>query len=219
MFTGLVQTTARVDAVAPSGADARIRLEVVLDGVAVGESISVSGVCLTVTDFDARGFGADVSAETLAVTTLGGLAAGSRVNIERASRLGDRMGGHVVQGHVDGVARVTIVEAVGEARRMAVAVPPVLERYVASKGSVALDGVSLTVNALVVTSAGTGFEVMLVPHTLAVTTLGERRAGDLMNIEVDVLARYVARQLDRAGITTGSSDASLTLALERGGFL
>jgi riboflavin synthase len=163
---------------------------------------------------DEGGFSADVSLETLRVTTLGALSAGAKVNIERSLRAHDRLGGHLVLGHVDGVGSVAEVSVIGDARSVVFEAPAALARYLAPKGSVAIDGVSLTINRLAGTSR---FEVMLVPHTLAVTTLGDMAAGNSVNLEVDVLARYVARQLDYAGITP-SDDASLAEALRRAGF-
>lgn len=216
MFTGLVETTAVVAELSRRGREARLSLAVKLDQLELGESISVSGVCLTVTGFDASSFTADVSAETLDVTTLGGLTQGSRVNIERSTRLGQRMGGHMVLGHVDAVAQVTAVEPVQDARRVVLSVPGKLSRHLAPKGSITLDGVSLTVNELV---GDRGFAIMLVPHTLEVTTLGQWRSGSRINVEVDVLSRYVARQLDAAGTTRSVDDASLLDALHRGGFV
>jgi riboflavin synthase len=214
MFTGLVETTGTLAGVERRGSEARVALEVALAGLALGESVSVSGVCLTATSFDDHGFVADVSAETLSVTTLGKLGRGDRVNIERSCRLGDRLGGHLVLGHVDGVGKATAVAPVGDAWRVTFEAPAPLARYFAPKGSVTIDGVSLTINRLVGQSS---FEVMLVPHTLAVTTLGGLRPGAAVNLEVDVLARYVARQLEAAGI--GKSDDRLMDALRRGGFL
>jgi riboflavin synthase len=214
MFTGIVETTARVRALERRGPDCRLALDVVLEDLELGESISVSGVCLTVAAVDDRGFSADLSAETLRVTTLGALTVGAGVNVERSLRLRDRLGGHLVMGHVDGVGSLRLIEPVGEARRVDFEAPAALARYLAPKGSVTVDGVSLTINAL---SEPSGFEVMLVPHTLAVTTLGGLAAGGRVNLEVDVLARYVARQLDYAS-STEAPDASLKEALRRAGF-
>ena len=210
MFTGIVETTARVRSLTRSGADARLVLDVALEELVLGESISVSGVCLTVVSFDASSFAADVSVETLRVTTLGKLTPGADVNIERSLRASDRLGGHLVLGHVDGVGRVAARENSG---RVIFEAPAELARYLAPKGSVAIDGVSLTINRLV--DAG-GFDVMLVPHTLAVTTLSSLVVGTSVNLEVDVLARYVARQLDYAGVVP-SGDWSLAEALRRAG--
>jgi riboflavin synthase len=213
MFTGIVETTARVRSLERVGADARLVLEVALEGLSLGESISVSGVCLTVVSFDAASFAADVSVETLRVTTLGKLTPGARVNLERSLKASDRLGGHWVLGHVDGVGAVSALEEMGGARRVVFEAPRALMRYLAPKGSVAIDGVSLTINRLVDTR---GFDVMLVPHTLAVTTLSSLAVGTSINLEIDVLARYVARQLDYAGVVP-SGDASLAEALRRAG--
>ncbi len=213
----MVETIATLARVDNKGREACMRFDVELGDLALGESISCSGVCLTVTAFDEAGFEADVSMETLAVTTLGALRTGGQVNIERACRAGDRLGGHLVLGHVDAVGAVRALEPVHDAKRFVVDAPASLARFWAPKGSVTVEGVSLTINAL---AEPHGFEIMLVPHTLAITTLGKRRAGDALNLEVDVLARYVARQLDHAGITKGASaDDRLVEALSRGGFL
>lgn len=213
MFTGLVETTARVASIVRKGPMAELALrELAIDPreLELGASISVSGVCLTVTRVRDGGFDADVSSETLAVTTLGDVSTGSRVNIERSLRVGDRMGGHLVLGHVDGVGQVRLVERVGEAWRVLVAAPADLARFIAAKGSVTVDGVSLTVNRV----DGASFELMLVPHTLSVTTLGDWKAGTRVNLEVDVLARYVARQLE----VVRSTDDTLLATLKEAGF-
>src|SRR5690606_7050945 len=155
----------------------------------IGASIAVNGACLTAIELGADRFAADVSAATLAVTTLGRLEAGARVNLEPSLKLGDPLDGHLVLGHVDGVGRVTAVRSDGRSRVIEIEVPPGLERYVARKGSIAVDGVSLTVNAV----DGRRFEVNVVPHTAAVTIIGEYAPGTAVNIEADLLARYVAR--------------------------
>ena len=152
-----------------------------------------SGVCLTVIDRGSGWFAVSVSAETLARTTMGGWTEGTPVNFERALCLGDELGGHIVSGHVDGVSTLVSSEPEGDSRRLVFEAPDDLARYVAPKGSVALDGVSLTVNEV----AGTRFGVNIIPHTLAVTTLGLIRPGDRVNMEIDMLARYVARLLER----------------------
>jgi riboflavin synthase len=223
MFTGLVETTGTVVSLERASAGARLRLKAKIDEPTLGESISVSGACLTLTAVHRDGFQADVSAETLGVTTLGRLTPGARVNIERAAKLDGRLGGHLVLGHVDGVGEVTAIEPVAGAQRMVVATPERLQRYLAPKGSVTIDGVSLTLNDLV---APRSFWVMLVPHTLTMCTLQDRRVGDPVNLEVDVLARYVARQLDYAGITKpavadgrGPAEGALLDALRTGGFV
>jgi riboflavin synthase len=194
MFTGIITHLGRIDSVV--AAQGGMRLRIACPGLAgedlqLGESIAVSGVCLTVTGFDGGGFGADVSGETLRLTTLGGRGAGSAVNLERALRAGDRLGGHLVSGHVDGVGTLRAIDDDGLSQRYAFDVPAALRRYLAVKGSIAVDGVSLTVNAV----DATGFAVNLVPHTLVHTTLGTLRAGDAVNLEVDQVARYVERLL------------------------
>jgi len=157
--------------------------------LAVGGSIAVNGVCLTAVAVAPHGFTADVSAATLAVTTLGRLVAGSRVNLEPPLRAGDPLDGHIVTGHVDGVGEVVGVEPVGGSKRIVVAVPAALSRYIAPKGSVAIDGVSLTVNGV----GAAELEVNIIPHTQAVTVIGEYARGTAVNIEVDMLARYLER--------------------------
>jgi len=197
MFTGLIEGVGRLAAREMRGGDARLRIEVGTlqwgagADVRMGESISVNGTCLTVVAFDGSGFEADASNETLALTTLGELAVGHAVNLERAMRPTDRLGGHLVSGHVDGVGNVVHVWDDGRAQRWLFAVPPQLRRYIAAKGSICVDGVSLTVNAV----DDSGFEVALVPHTLAHTAFAETKPGDAVNLEVDMLARYVERLL------------------------
>jgi riboflavin synthase len=193
MFTGIVEGTGTV-AAATAAADASgARLEVAAPWLAgrlrPGESVAVNGCCLTVAEPTAAGFAADLVAETLRRTAMGGLAPGARVNLERPLALGGRLGGHLVQGHVDGVAEVLERTPVGDGQEIRIALPEALARYLVEKGSITVDGVSLTVAAL-----GPGwFAVALVPHTLEVTTLGERRPGDLVQLEVDVVAKYVER--------------------------
>lgn len=194
MFTGLVECTGVVRSRSPRGPGMRLAFEAPLEGLSLGESVSVSGACLTVVGNRTDGFEVDVTLETLERTTLGRLSPGDRVNLERAVRAGDRLGGHLVQGHVDGIAEVLRTERVGEALDARIGTSPPLLRFVAAKGSVALDGVSLTVNAV---ESGS-FSVMLIPHTLAVTTLGEIAPGRALNFEVDLVARYVARLLEGA---------------------
>lgn len=198
MFTGLIAGVGRLRSRELRGGDARLQFEVgslPFDGVQLGESIAINGVCLTVVAFDARTFEADASTETLALTTLGALAIGRALNLERALRASDRLGGHLVSGHVDGMGRVVDRFDDARAQRWRFAMPPALLRYVASKGSICVDGVSLTVNAV----DAEGFEVALVPHTVEHTAFGETRVGDAVNLEVDLVARYVERLLqDRA---------------------
>jgi riboflavin synthase len=194
MFTGLVECTGLLRAQSQRSAGLRLGFDAPFEDLALGESVSVSGACLTVVEARPRGFEVDVTVETLDKTTLGRLSPGDAVNLERAVRAGDRIGGHFVTGHVDGVAEVLHTERAGDALNVRVGAEPALVRYVAAKGSVALDGVSLTVNS--VDSAA--FSLMLIPHTLAVTTLKGVAPGRLLNLEVDLVARYVARLLEGA---------------------
>lgn len=199
MFTGLVETIGVLRRRGGSPV-ARAWIETSLGPLTLGESISVQGACLTVDRIAVGGFECDMSAETLSRTTLGQRPLGSRVHLERATPVGGRLGGHMVLGHVDGVGVITAVVPVGTATRLEVRAPAELERFLASKGSVCLDGVSLTLNAVGRASSGTvTFDVMLVPHTIGRTLLEEAGPGAHVNIEVDVLARYVARQLEVAG--------------------
>jgi riboflavin synthase len=190
MFTGIVGAVGSVAAAAPGAGGVRLRLaggEMDLGDVRVGDSFAVNGVCLTVVALAPAGFEADVSHETLACTA--GFTVGDRVNLEKALRLADRIGGHLVAGHVDGVGRVARFEPTGDNRFLAVSAPRELAKYLARKGSVAVNGVSLTINEV----EGVEFAVNLVPHTLAATNLGGLRAGDRVNLEVDMVARYVER--------------------------
>jgi riboflavin synthase len=192
MFTGIIQDLGRVVSRETRGVDARLVIATRnfdLSNTLVGDSISVQGVCLTVTSLSADSFSADVSHETLSLTTLGDLQPGSSVNLEPALRAGDRLGGHLVSGHVDGVAHVTATSRDGDSLRVQVSVPAELARYIARKGSVTLDGVSLTVNEV----EGTTFGVNLIPHTQKVTTLGQLQPGARLNLEVDQMARYIER--------------------------
>jgi riboflavin synthase len=202
MFTGIVEELGTVRAIAPAEGGARIEIaaKLVLDDAEIGASIAVNGCCLTVVDLGcdpdgARWWTTDAVTETLARTSLGALREGDRVNLERPVRAADRLGGHVVQGHVDAVGQVRDCSRLPDGSTlMTVAAPPAVLRYVVEKGSVAIDGVSLTVAAL----AADAFAVALIPHTLAVTTFGTRAPGDLVNLEVDVLAKYVERLLTAA---------------------
>jgi len=194
MFTGIVQGVGTVRAIEPRGGDVTIFIDtgaVSLADIELGGSIAVSGVCLTATQHTASSFAADVSRETLALTTLGGLVAGTKVNLEKALLAGQALGGHYVTGHVDGVGQVVSRHDDARSVRMEFVVPPELARYVARKGSICIDGVSLTVNG----ATGDRFDVNLVPHTLEVTTLGGLQAGSRVNLEVDIIARYVERMM------------------------
>jgi riboflavin synthase len=190
MFSGIVAAVGTVRAIMPARGGVRLVIEagpLGLKDVAIGDSIAVDGVCLTVVARKARTFEAHLSRATLACTA--GFSAGRRVNLEKALRLSDRIGGHLVSGHVDGVGTVARTRAAGGNRLLAVAVPKALAKYVARKGSIAVNGVSLTVNEV----EGAEFEVNLIPHTLAASNLGDLGAGDEVNLEVDMLARYAER--------------------------
>lgn len=190
MFTGIITDVGRVRSVETNG-DTRLVIETAYDTseIDIGASIACAGPCLTVTDKDDGWFAVDASAETLSKTTLGGWAKGTRVNLERALRVGDEMGGHIVTGHVDGIAVVISVTPEGDSQRFVLEAPKEYARYVAPKGSVTLDGVSLTVNEV----DGSQFGVNIIPHTQAATTFGDLKPGDRVNFEIDVLARYVDR--------------------------
>ena len=194
MFTGLVQGVGHLAARTARGGDARLRIAIgtlPLADAQLGESIAVNGVCLTVVAFDGTAFEADASNETLALTTLGVLPIDAPLNLERALRASDRLGGHLVSGHVDSVGKVLAIEPDARAQRWRFAAPQPLLRYIAKKGSICVDGTSLTVNEV----DEHGFEVALVPHTVAHTAFQATRAGDPVNIEVDQVARYVERLL------------------------
>lgn len=198
MFSGIITDLGELRSVAPGG-DARfvIATRYPTAEIALGASIACSGCCLTVTDKGGDWFAATVSAETRRVTTLGVWMPGRRINLERALRLGDEFGGHIVLGHVDGVARLIERRPEGGSERLLLAAPAEVAALIASKGSVALDGVSLTVNEV----RGAEFAVNIIPHTQRVTTLGSLRPGDSLNLEIDVIARYLARQLEYRGAT------------------
>jgi len=196
MFTGIIQDIGTITSLTAVGGDNRIEItarHLQLAGTRLGDSIAVSGVCLTVAACTEHAFSADVSRETLRMTTLGKLTAGSRVNLESALRAGDSLGGHLVSGHVDGIGTVTSVASDARSLRVNLRVTAALARYIAVKGSVAVDGVSLTVNQL----EAEEFALNLVPHTQSVTTLGELAVGHEVNIEIDLVARYVARLLGK----------------------
>jgi riboflavin synthase len=200
MFTGIVADLGRGASAVPAGEAAgglaRFTIETAFDtaSIAHGASIACCGVCLSVVEIAGNAFGVDVSAETLSRTTLGAWRPGTRVNLERALRAGDELGGHLVSGHVDGVAVVRDRRPDGGSLRLTIEAPSALAGYIAAKGSVALDGVSLTVNEV----DGTRFGINLIPLTQRLTTLGEVRPGERVNLEIDLLARYVARLLERS---------------------
>lgn len=192
MFTGIIQSVGRIARLEPRGGDVRLYVDTAdldLSDVQLGDSIAVSGVCLTAVTLEPRGFGADVSNETLSLTTLGKHKAGDPVNLEKALRLADRLGGHLVSGHVDGVGKVVSVTPDGRSLRWVFEAPANLSRYIAAKGSICIDGTSLTVNEV----NGHRFGVNLIPHTVEHTAFKARRPGDTVNLEVDVVARYIER--------------------------
>jgi len=198
MFTGIVQAVGRIAAKVPSGSGVRLRIEseaIPWTQVKVGDSIAVSGVCLTVVEIDTDGFNTDLSPETLHRTTFHHAGVGTPVNLELAMTPTTRFGGHIVTGHVDGVAEVVARWDEGEVVHLSLRVPKEYAKYLAPKGSIALDGVSLTVSRV----DGEEFEVVLIPHTLATTTLGRKEVGDQLNFEVDIIARYLERLLAQRG--------------------
>lgn len=198
MFTGIIKAKGTIKAMEQRGGDVRLRVR--SDGLPwsdyeLGESIAVNGVCLTAVELYEDGFDTDVSVETLDVTALGGLDIGSSVNLEPAISLGDRLGGHLVSGHVDCTGKVTSRTTDARSIRLSIEIPKEYARYVARKGSVCVDGVSLTVNEV----SGNLFELNIIPHTAEVTVIGDYAPGTVVNIEVDLLARYLERLLDRDG--------------------
>jgi len=207
MFTGIVAATGRILTRESFEGDLRIRFEVppaLMAGCKIGDSISISGVCLTMLEPDATGFSADLSAETLDKTSLGNRRPGDRVNLELAMRASDRFGGHVVSGHVDGLASLVSRAADARSERFLFETDRSLARYIAPKGSVCLDGVSLTVNEV----DDNRFSICLIPHTLEVTTLGDLAAGDVVNLEVDLIARYLDRLNQYGPAPQGSAQTS-----------
>ena len=191
MFTGIVTDVGRVRAVRDTNRDRRFEVETAYDlaGVDIGASISHAGCCLTVVEKGQDWFAVEVSGETLSLTTLDDWTQGRRINLERAARVGDELGGHIVSGHVDGIGEVLSVESEGGSHRVRIRAPRPLHRFIASKGSITVEGVSLTVNEV----EDDVFGVNLIPHTWEVTTLGELKPGSRVNLEIDMLARYLAR--------------------------
>ena len=201
MFTGLIQELGTVAALLPQqGGDVRIQIAAPADfmaDVCLGDSIAVSGVCLTALDLHGAHFSADVSLETLRLTTLGRLQAGTKTNLEKSLSVGQRLGGHFVSGHVDGIGQVLAISAEARSQRWDFSAPHSLAKLVAEKGSIAIEGVSLTVNSVwAINRSSFGFSVNLIPHTLKHTNLGELAQGSEVNLEIDLIARYLARQQD-----------------------
>lgn len=220
MFTGLIQAVGQVAAVEDRGGDRRFRLrtgKLDLADVQLGDSIAVNGVCLTAVELPGDGFVADVSGETLARTTLAALKAGTRVNLEKALTPTTRLGGHLVSGHVDGIGRIVSRSPDARSVKFRVEAPAALARYIAEKGSICCDGVSLTVNAV----DGAVFDLNIVPHTIAETNIGDWAPGSRINLEVDIIARYLERLLLGERAAQGSHDGGgITLAkLAEHGFL
>jgi len=218
MFTGIVETTGVLAARSARGQGARLSITTEMGPLVVGESVAVHGVCLTVQTVTSTGFDCDATVETLACTTLGSLPLGGRVHLERSLAVGDRLGGHIVSGHVDGKLRLKTRRTLSEAVELVFEVEdPSLPKFIAQKGSVAINGVSLTVNGV----AGSEFDVVIIPHTLEVTMLGELAAGQEANLEVDMLARYVARLLanDVSAAPGAGGDARMLEKLKSAGFV
>ena len=211
MFTGIIQAVGKVVAMQPSGGDLRLRIDtgkLALDDVALGDSICTNGVCLTVIELPGDGYWADVSVETLNFTTLGKLQPGARVNLEKALTPASRLGGHIVSGHVDGVGEVVSLQEDARSIRVAVDAPAALAKYIAHKGSICVDGTSLTVNAV----KGARFELNIIPQTMAETVFGEYRPGSRVNLEVDVIARYLERLVLGDAAADPGAAAGLSLA-------
>ena len=214
MFTGIIQSVGQLQAMRPQGGDQRITVAIgklPMADVVLGDSIAVNGVCLTVIDFDKQSFQADVSNETLACTTLGDLTVGAAVNLEKALLPTTRLGGHLVSGHVDGVGEIVALESDGRSVRFTLRAPQELARYIATKGSICVEGISLTVNNV----EGREFGLNIVPHTLEETNLNNAEVGRLVNLEVDIIARYLERML-MGSDSTDESGISRTLLAESG---
>lgn len=200
MFTGIITAIGRIESLTHEGGDIcmQIAVETGLDLAAssIGDSISIHGVCLTVTKIEEQMFSVDISNETLACTSLGEKQIGTKLNLEPALRVGDQLGGHLVSGHVDGTANLLHSKTDGRSTQMWFSLPESLLALVAPKGSITIDGVSLTVNEIKHIDNGQAFSVNLIPHTLECTSMGKLQAGDLVNLEIDILARYLQRQLE-----------------------
>ncbi|PCH99644.1 MAG: riboflavin synthase [Alphaproteobacteria bacterium] len=194
MFTGIIQTMGEVVKVDTDRGDPRfyIRTDLDLNAVPMGASVCHAGCCLTVVEKDGDVFATDVSAETLSKTTLGSWGTGTKINLEPSLKVGDELGGHIVSGHVDGVATIIAIEKEGDSRRLTIEAPEDLAKFIAPKGSITLDGISLTVNEV----SGNQFGINIIPHTWEITTLGLRNVGDTLNIEIDLMARYAARLME-----------------------
>ncbi|MFK8067785.1 MAG: riboflavin synthase [Gammaproteobacteria bacterium] len=218
MFTGIIQSVGNIAAIKSSKMDSRLKVNVgtmSFNDVEMGESISINGACMTVVAFDKKSFSVDVSRESLALTTLGGLKAGSAVNLERAMQLSDRLGGHLVSGHIDGLGEITQRAKEGKSTRFSIRVPKDLAKYIAHKGSVCVDGVSLTVNKV----NGNEFSLQIIPHTLQETIFSEYIVGSKVNIEVDLIARYLERLIMKDESNDEDVSGVTAELLSRTGFL
>ncbi len=217
MFTGLIEATGSLADLERRGPLCRLRINSSLAqaDLQLGESIAVNGTCLTLTSWDHNSFTADVSSETLEVTTLGKLGRGGQVNLERALRLCDRLGGHIVSGHVDAIGQLRVRLSEGETQRLEFTLPAAISRYVATKGSITIDGISLTVNQV----AEFSFSVMMIPHTLEMTTLKNLRVGESVNLESDILARYVERLASPASESANNTAGISLEFLAKNGFM
>ncbi|MCL4110159.1 UNVERIFIED_CONTAM: hypothetical protein GTU68_026679 [Idotea baltica] len=218
MFTGIIEAVGEIAALEKTGGDVRLRIltgKLSLDDVSAGDSICTSGVCLTVVELPGDGYWADVSVESLNFTTLGNLKVGSAVNLEKALTATDRLGGHIVSGHVDGVGEVVSIEKDARSIRYVMRAPPALAKYIAHKGSICIDGTSLTVNAV----NGADFELNIIPQTMLETVFGGYVVGTKVNLEVDVIARYLER-LIQGDAAAAAGSAGLTMdTLAESGFL
>jgi riboflavin synthase len=218
MFTGIIQAVGNIAALENRGGDMRVGINtgsLPMDDVCMGDSIAVSGVCLTVVELGGSGFSADVSGETLGLTTLGSMAVNDAINLEKALTLETRLGGHLVSGHVDGIGEVTARREDSRSIRFSIKAPDELARYIATKGSVCVDGISLTVNAV----SGAVFELNIVPHTLEATTMNACQPGRQVNLEVDLVARYLERLLlGDAAAQPGTGEGITREILEAHGF-
>ena len=214
MFTGIVEETGTVESVRKGAVSSfiRIRAEIVLENTKLGDSIAVNGVCLTVTDMSDKCFQADVMNETLSRSSLGSLSAGSPVNLERAMAADGRFGGHIVSGHIDGTGTVTDVKKDGISVWYTVSAPPEIMRYIVEKGSVAIDGISLTVAKITDTS----FSVSVIPHTAAQTILGSKKTGDIVNLENDLIGKYVEKLLKPAAAEKSSGGITMDFLMKNG---
>ena len=219
MFTGIIEAVGEVVAMQASGGDLRLRVntgKLSLDDVKLGDSICTNGACLTVIELPGDGYWADVSVETLNFTTLGKLQTGSKVNLEKALTATDRLGGHIVSGHVDGVGEVVSLQEDGRSIRFVIRAPSQLAKYIAHKGSICIDGTSLTVNAV----NGAEFELNIIPQTMAETVFGQYRPGSQVNLEVDVIARYLERlMMGEAASDPGATEGLSMATLAESGFL